>query len=326
MPNPDTRARYVTGDNAPGFLPDVEPRGPWNSWADAVRDIARMIEDDADSRLDEVEPDAPDASDSEDYIRDALAEAKAELETLRTAERPDGADVVFMGRAFFIRPADPTSRAFLNLQTGALDDFELVAVEDLREGDSCDLQGDGYAQGEAFEIAAEFELFEVIGVERETADCVRVDFEGADSVGFPPGHVLRTRRAPDLDALEAEGWSVENSHGTEDPDGSRAFYYKDSDGGCSGDYPSESAALAGAWAELQRRRANPPRQPFTVIAAVQEGATRGRFWHVMLSSPAAFFERGDTPSEAPEAGAELQEAWEVLAILPGHITPAYLAD
>lgn len=260
MPNPDTRARYVTGDNAPGYLPDVEPRGPWNSWADACRDLARNIEDDAETRLDDADHEAEgdERGDAQSYVRSQLEAARAEVEALRTAEQPAGADVVFMGRAFFIRPAEGP-----DFPSASDAELELVAVEDLREGDACDLQGDGYAQGDAF-AAAEFELFEVCGFERETADCVRVDFEGADSVGFPPGHVLRTRRAA--------------------------------------------------------------RHPYTVIAAVQEGATRGRFWHVMLSSPAAFFERGDTPSEAPEAGAELREAWEVLAILPGHVTPEYLAD
>lgn len=102
--------RYVTGDNAPGYLPEAEPRGPWNSWADAVRDLAALIEEDADQRLDEA-----DALTNEDERGDAQSFIRAELESARTYgieelrdhETPAGCDVLFMGRAFFIRPAEP---------------------------------------------------------------------------------------------------------------------------------------------------------------------------------------------------------------------------
>lgn len=38
--------------------------------------------------------------------------------------------------------------------------------------------------------AAEHELFKVVGVERETAGCVRVDFDGRDSYGVPAGTLV----------------------------------------------------------------------------------------------------------------------------------------
>lgn len=94
-------APYVTGDNAPGYLPEGDPRGPWNGWDDAVRDLASLIEDDAEQRLDDARH--PDA---QSYVRGELTTARAEVEALRGKEDPRGADVVFMGRAFFIRPAE----------------------------------------------------------------------------------------------------------------------------------------------------------------------------------------------------------------------------
>jgi hypothetical protein len=66
-----------------------------------------------------------------------------------------------------------------------------VPVEDLREGDLVDVEGDPFAGSY---VAAEFEYLEVAGVERETVDCVAVGLEGFDLVGFPVGHQLPTRR------------------------------------------------------------------------------------------------------------------------------------
>lgn len=101
--------RYVTGDNAPGYLPEADPRGPWNSWADAVRDLASLIEEDAENRLEDAEAlDTEDErSEAQAYIRDQLASAKTYgIEEIRDHEDPRGCDVAFMGRAFFIRPAE----------------------------------------------------------------------------------------------------------------------------------------------------------------------------------------------------------------------------
>jgi hypothetical protein len=71
--------RYVTGDNAPGYLPEGEPRGPWNSWADAVRDLASLIEDDAENRLEDAE-----ALETEDERSAQRERVKAELEGAKT--------------------------------------------------------------------------------------------------------------------------------------------------------------------------------------------------------------------------------------------------
>lgn len=90
--------RYVTGDNAPGFLPDVEPRGPWNSWADAVRDVRLLIDDSCDSLVEDADDD-----DDAQHIEDEAGRAVEALDLI--GEDPRGCDVLFMGRAYFIRPA-----------------------------------------------------------------------------------------------------------------------------------------------------------------------------------------------------------------------------
>lgn len=62
----------------------------------------------------------------------------------------------------------------------------LKAISELQSGDLVDLQGDRYADnGSHPEL--EFEYCEVDTVERETADCIRVDFLNI-CVGFPPDH------------------------------------------------------------------------------------------------------------------------------------------
>lgn len=62
-------------------------------------------------------------------------------------------------------------------------------VTELTAGMRVDLEGDPFATGEAF-VSAEFEYAIVCGTERETPDCVRVDFEDLPSIGVPPGHQL----------------------------------------------------------------------------------------------------------------------------------------
>jgi thiol-disulfide isomerase/thioredoxin len=91
--------RYVTGDNAPGYLPETEPRGPWNSWEDACRDVASMIEQAAEDVAEN--PDA-DAS----YIESQKAAALIDVDAYREHETPAGLDFIFLGRAYFIRPAE----------------------------------------------------------------------------------------------------------------------------------------------------------------------------------------------------------------------------
>lgn len=60
---------------------------------------------------------------------------------------------------------------------------------ELKPGDLVDLEHDPYADdGHHLEFESEYQL--VLDVERETPDCVRVDFEGL-SCGFPPGHLFK---------------------------------------------------------------------------------------------------------------------------------------
>lgn len=94
--NPFGGPRYVTGDNAPGYLPEGDLRGPWNSWRDACADLGVMIEEE-ESTLEERQP-------------DALAVALAEVEALCDKAPADGmADVTFAGRVFFIGKAESES-------------------------------------------------------------------------------------------------------------------------------------------------------------------------------------------------------------------------
>ena len=68
----------------------------------------------------------------------------------------------------------------------------LVPVPMLRTGDVVDLEGDAYADPERRHICFQFEGAVVIAVERESAACVAVTFEGFDTVGFPTGHLRRS--------------------------------------------------------------------------------------------------------------------------------------
>lgn len=65
------------------------------------------------------------------------------------------------------------------------------AAADLQPGDMVDLEGDPFADPERSNIALDCEYQIVCDVERETAGCVAVGFEGFDVIGFPPGHHLR---------------------------------------------------------------------------------------------------------------------------------------
>ena len=70
-----------------------------------------------------------------------------------------------------------------------------VPVTELLPGDLVNLQGDIFADnGEHPEF--EFELQTVIEVERETPNCVRVDFESG-SFGFPPDYTVDVQISPE---------------------------------------------------------------------------------------------------------------------------------
>ncbi|TPI86404.1 hypothetical protein [Mesorhizobium sp. B2-8-9] len=69
-------------------------------------------------------------------------------------------------------------------------------ISELRVGDRCDLEGDIFADPifDASTISEhpefQFEFETVLAIERETSDCIRVDFESGFSCGFPPDHWL----------------------------------------------------------------------------------------------------------------------------------------
>lgn len=61
------------------------------------------------------------------------------------------------------------------------DNLFLMNASELREGDRVDLESCPFL---CFHPSAEFELAEITGVKRETLDCVAVDYEGIDQVGY----------------------------------------------------------------------------------------------------------------------------------------------
>jgi hypothetical protein len=67
------------------------------------------------------------------------------------------------------------------------DQYETVPAYAVNEGDFIDLEPvpKPYVTDEDREHIYAFELAEVVGVERETDDCVRIDFDST-SIGFPP--------------------------------------------------------------------------------------------------------------------------------------------
>lgn len=58
---------------------------------------------------------------------------------------------------------------------------------------SVDFEGDPYADPDHSDLSFEFEMAVIHDVEVETADCVRIDYEGG-SVGVPFGHTLKEVR------------------------------------------------------------------------------------------------------------------------------------
>lgn len=69
----------------------------------------------------------------------------------------------------------------------------MIKVEDLKQGDLVDLEGDVYADPENNNPMFT-EYLEVENVEIETPECVLVYFEGFDAVGFPTGHTVTVKK------------------------------------------------------------------------------------------------------------------------------------
>jgi hypothetical protein len=70
------------------------------------------------------------------------------------------------------------------------DGTDTKLVEDLIPGDMVDLEGDTFADPDLCP-AFECELCLVAGSEQETPKCIRIDFEGLNSIGFPPNHRVK---------------------------------------------------------------------------------------------------------------------------------------
>ncbi len=67
---------------------------------------------------------------------------------------------------------------------------ELVPAAAVKVGDMVDLEGDTYADPNRDSLAFECEYAIVFEVDRETADCVAIYFDGC-AFGFPPDHLLK---------------------------------------------------------------------------------------------------------------------------------------
>lgn len=68
--------------------------------------------------------------------------------------------------------------------------FTYLPASDVRAGQLVDLEGDEFADPLLDHRRYYWELIEVMDVERESPDCVRIDFDG-ESVGFPTNHLLK---------------------------------------------------------------------------------------------------------------------------------------
>ena len=64
-----------------------------------------------------------------------------------------------------------------------------IKVEEVQVGDILDLEGVPYLDPD--DQYWEFLYGVVCGVERETPDCIRLDFEETDSIGLPPDLEVR---------------------------------------------------------------------------------------------------------------------------------------
>lgn len=68
--------------------------------------------------------------------------------------------------------------------------FHPVVVRSVKPGQLADLEEDEFAEPLLEHRRYEWELIEVMAAERESPDCVRVDFD-EESIGFPANHLLK---------------------------------------------------------------------------------------------------------------------------------------
>lgn len=70
---------------------------------------------------------------------------------------------------------------------------KMIHVLDVREGDLIDTEG-WWPESHPDFVGAQFELAEVAGIEVESNDVVRIDFEGVDSFGWPMNKPIVVQR------------------------------------------------------------------------------------------------------------------------------------
>lgn len=134
---------------------------------------------------------------------------------------------------------------------------EPIPVRDLKPGDVIDLEGDPIADGPCVDpnihddhaldggedacqanrqMRHENEYGVVVCVERETEDCIRLDFGDDDAYGFPVDHVLtRVGHNTDYDVrqirvsqVSSEGTSIATAIGVDVESGERLAFHGDS--------------------------------------------------------------------------------------------------
>jgi hypothetical protein len=66
-----------------------------------------------------------------------------------------------------------------------------ITAKNIAPGYMLDLEGDLYADAVCDNPMLGQVFVEVVAVEQETPTCVRIDFEGFDSIGFPPEYPLK---------------------------------------------------------------------------------------------------------------------------------------
>jgi hypothetical protein len=76
----------------------------------------------------------------------------------------------------------------------------------LVEGDRVDLEKHPFADPNHDHPYFEFEFVEVAGADLETPGCLRVDFEGSPSAGFPPEHKIPVRKTDDDECGLIPAW------------------------------------------------------------------------------------------------------------------------
>lgn len=69
----------------------------------------------------------------------------------------------------------------------------LIHVTDVQAGDLIDTEG-WWPEGSTEALVADTEYSEVAGIEVETDECVRIDFEGMPSYGWPTSQPIVVQR------------------------------------------------------------------------------------------------------------------------------------